>query len=124
MTSLNRLLETTGKTLLCGVPEGLDGLAVGDYARALGAQRKGPVLYVMRDDQRLAATEEALSFFAPDLTVYRLPAWDCLPYDRVSPRPISLPNGFRRSPGSPRAIGRTSSSPPSTPCCSGFPTRR
>ena len=87
MTSLNRLLETTGKTLLCGVPEGLDGLAVGDYARALGAQGKGPVLYVTRDDQRLAATEEALSFFAPDLTVYRLPAWDCLPYDRVSPRP-------------------------------------
>ena len=87
MTSLKRLLETTGKTLLCGVPEGLDGLAVGDYARALGAQGKGPVLYVTRDDQRLAATEEALSFFAPDLTVYRLPAWDCLPYDRVSPRP-------------------------------------
>ncbi len=25
-------------------------------------------------------------FFAPDLTLLHFPAWDCLPYDRVSPR--------------------------------------
>ena len=87
MTPLKRLLDTTGRTLLCGVPEGLDGLAVGDYARALTMSADGPVLYVTRDDQRLAATHEALTFFAPDLEILHLPAWDCLPYDRVSPRP-------------------------------------
>ncbi len=27
----------------------------------------------------------ALSFFAPDVEIVVLPAWDCLPYDRVSP---------------------------------------
>ena len=27
----------------------------------------------------------ALSFFAPKLAVRQLPAWDCLPYDRISP---------------------------------------
>src|SRR3546814_19198749 len=26
-----------------------------------------------------------LRFFAPDLELLALPAWDCLPYDRVSP---------------------------------------
>jgi transcription-repair coupling factor (superfamily II helicase) len=30
---------------------------------------------------------QALAFFAPDLPVLSFPAWDCLPYDRVSPNP-------------------------------------
>ena len=30
---------------------------------------------------------DALGFFAPDVEVLRFPAWDCLPYDRVSPNP-------------------------------------
>ena len=29
----------------------------------------------------------AARFFAPLLEVMNLPAWDCLPYDRVSPQP-------------------------------------
>ncbi len=29
----------------------------------------------------------ALSFFEPGLPVLRFPAWDCLPYDRISPSP-------------------------------------
>jgi transcription-repair coupling factor (superfamily II helicase) len=35
----------------------------------------------------MARLAEALAFFAPDLPVLRFPAWDCLPYDRVSPNP-------------------------------------
>ena len=38
-----------------------------------------------RDDARMAATAAALAVFSPGLEVMRLPAWDCLPYDRVSP---------------------------------------
>ena len=45
----------------------------------------GPILFVARDGQRLPAIIEALAFAAPDLPVLELPAWDCLPYDRVSP---------------------------------------
>jgi transcription-repair coupling factor (superfamily II helicase) len=35
----------------------------------------------------MAAFEGALSFFAPELVLLTFPAWDCLPYDRVSPNP-------------------------------------
>ncbi len=35
----------------------------------------------------MARLGEALAFFAPDVEVLRFPAWDCLPYDRVSPNP-------------------------------------
>src|SRR6266576_2285829 len=36
---------------------------------------------------RMAVLSRALSFFAPDIEVLEFPAWDCLPYDRVSPHP-------------------------------------
>ncbi|MCW8835830.1 MAG: transcription-repair coupling factor [Rhodospirillales bacterium] len=33
----------------------------------------------------MARAAEAIGFFAPDCDVLQFPAWDCLPYDRVSP---------------------------------------
>ncbi|MDP7604225.1 MAG: transcription-repair coupling factor, partial [Alphaproteobacteria bacterium] len=43
------------------------------------------LLHVARDEARMTGLAEALAFFAPDLVLRILPAWDCLPYDRVSP---------------------------------------
>ncbi|MGA7971362.1 MAG: CarD family transcriptional regulator, partial [Pseudolabrys sp.] len=40
---------------------------------------------VCRDGQRMAQVSRALSFFGPDIQVMEFPAWDCQPYDRVSP---------------------------------------
>ena len=42
-------------------------------------------LHVCRDDGRMARFAAALAFFHPELNVLSFPAWDCLPYDRVSP---------------------------------------
>ncbi|WP_103761157.1 transcription-repair coupling factor [Roseovarius confluentis] len=64
-----------------GAPEGFDARLILDEA----ARAEGPVIHVARDDKRMAAMEEALRFFAPDMPVIRFPGWDCLPYDRVSP---------------------------------------
>ncbi len=64
-----------------GAPEGYDALLL---ARRR-AEHKGAVLHATRDDTRMARLHEALAFFAPDVEVIRFPAWDCLPYDRVSP---------------------------------------
>ncbi|WP_343078994.1 transcription-repair coupling factor [Ostreiculturibacter nitratireducens] len=68
--------------ILSGAPEGFDARAV---AREL-AQDKS-IIHVARDDRRMEAMRAALAFFAPDAVVMSLPAWDCLPYDRVSPNP-------------------------------------
>ena len=66
-----------------GAPEGWDAKLVADRVAKLEA----PLLHVARDDARAAAMAEALALFAPGLPVMSLPAWDCLPYDRVSPNP-------------------------------------
>ena len=49
------------------------------------AAESQPVVHVCRDDARMARLADALRFFAPDIPVLSFPAWDCLPYDRVSP---------------------------------------
>jgi transcription-repair coupling factor (superfamily II helicase) len=64
-----------------GAPEGFDARLVADLAAQAGA----PVLHVARDDRRAAAMGDALKVLAPALPVLRFPAWDCLPYDRMSP---------------------------------------
>ena len=64
-----------------GAPEGHDAQLL---ARLL-AERGKPVIHVARDDKRLEEMRLALDFFAPHLPVLVFPAWDCLPYDRVSP---------------------------------------
>jgi transcription-repair coupling factor (superfamily II helicase) len=69
-----------GRVTLASAPEGLDAFVV---ARLAG--ERGRVLHVARDDARLAALVRAIAFVDPSLRVLTLPAWDCLPYDRVSP---------------------------------------
>lgn len=87
MFDLRDIMGDRGLVTLCGVPEGLDGLIAGDFVKALaGIGRRGLGVHVARDDQRMATMADALAFFAPDIEVLRFPAWDCIPYDRVSPR--------------------------------------
>ena len=75
---------------LVGVPDGAEGLVVADLARAVAASKNPPAIalaVVCRDGPRMATLARALGFFAPDIEVLEFPAWDCLPYDRVSPHP-------------------------------------
>ncbi len=65
-----------------GAPEGFDARLL---IRELG--RGQPVIHVARDDKRMEAMRAALAVMAPGTVVLEFPAWDCLPYDRVSPNP-------------------------------------
>ena len=88
MKSLENSLRSPGRTLVANAPEGLDALLLGQAAAALAkAAGTAPaaLLHVARDDARMARLAEQLAFFAPETEVVVLPAWDCLPYDRVSP---------------------------------------
>ncbi|WP_370162840.1 transcription-repair coupling factor [Limimaricola soesokkakensis] len=76
------MAKTNGSRItVSGAPEGYDATLVLKEAEKAG----GPVIHVARDDKRMAAMRAALEFYAPDMPVITFPAWDCLPYDRVSP---------------------------------------
>ncbi len=81
MTELRPLRP--GRLLVGGCPEGFDAR----YLAEVIARAGGPVVHVARDDARLSSLRAALRFFAPEIPVLTVPAWDCLPYDRISPNP-------------------------------------
>jgi transcription-repair coupling factor (superfamily II helicase) len=78
-----------GKVLtLAQVADGAEGLVLADLARSIAAKADAPAIslvVICRDGQRMQALSRALGFFGPELEIMEFPAWDCLPYDRVSP---------------------------------------
>ncbi|MBM3487182.1 MAG: transcription-repair coupling factor [Alphaproteobacteria bacterium] len=80
---MDTLFGATGRATLAGVPEDYDALVLGRIAT--GVARARGLVHVACDDARLARLADGLQFFVPSVEVLRFPAWDCLPYDRVSP---------------------------------------
>lgn len=77
-----------GQTLtLSSVPDGFDALAVADLARSLAGHVEGAavLVHVARDGLRQQNFASSLGFIAPEIEILPFPAWDCQPYDRVSP---------------------------------------
>lgn len=65
-----------------GVPEGSISLVL---RQRLSEYQDGSLLHIARDDAAMVALAERLAWFMAEVEVLRFPAWDCLPYDRVSP---------------------------------------
>jgi transcription-repair coupling factor (superfamily II helicase) len=87
-TSPAQLLRPGKALTLAQVADGAEGLVLADLARAIAARPEAPAIslcVICRDCQRMAALSRALAFFGPDILTMEFPAWDCLPYDRVSP---------------------------------------
>jgi transcription-repair coupling factor (superfamily II helicase) len=78
------LHRKAGRWTIAGLPEGADSLVLAEIARTTGGQ---DIVHVARDGQRLERLQDGLRFFAPEREVLVFPAWDCLPYDRLSPHP-------------------------------------
>jgi transcription-repair coupling factor (superfamily II helicase) len=87
------LLKAGEALTLAQVADGAEGLVLADLARAVAARPVSPAVslaVVCRDGPRMAALVRALKFYAPDMELLEFPAWDCLPYDRVSPNATVL----------------------------------
>jgi transcription-repair coupling factor (superfamily II helicase) len=83
LAALGRSLgEHPRAVTLFGAPEGHDASTIGTL---LGDSGIPAWLHVCRDDGGMARFAAALGFFHPGINVLTFPAWDCLPYDRVSP---------------------------------------
>ncbi|GAB5467982.1 MAG: transcription-repair coupling factor [Rhodospirillales bacterium] len=81
-TQVAEALWSPGETQIYGLPDGAEAPWI---AELMVAAPDRTLCLVLRDDAALASMAAALRFFAPKTEVLRLPAWDCLPYDRVSP---------------------------------------
>jgi len=106
---LDYIAKQQGRLTVTGAPQGYDAYLAAQSAR----RRAGPVLFVAPDDVQADAAGRAIGFFAPEMTVLPFPAWDCLPYDRVSPKPdiesrrLATLAGLARDPEKPAVIVTT-----------------
>ena len=73
------------RVTLAGVPVGAEAGVLAELAN-FGTD----VVFVARDDVAMERAHAAMKFMAPEVRCLTLPAWDCLPYDRVSPRPAII----------------------------------
>ncbi|MBR5130265.1 MAG: transcription-repair coupling factor [Alphaproteobacteria bacterium] len=64
---------------LCGVPTGYEVFVL---ERLL--KKNSSLLYLVRDEARLSFLHDILSLVMPHVKVLSFPAWDTVPYDRVS----------------------------------------
>ena len=79
---IEKLISHEGRLAVGGTPEGYQPFVLADMARLEGDR----LVYIARDASAATAMRNMLGFFAPDITTVYLPAWDCLPYDRLSPQ--------------------------------------
>ncbi len=79
MTLSQSCFQGPGHSIIAGAPEGWNAALLADIAAT------APVVFVCRDEPRMMAALQALSFMAPGRRAEVFPGWDCLPYDRVSP---------------------------------------
>lgn len=82
MSADTSLIASFGPTVW-GVPDGSIALLL----RQRLAEHNGPLLHIARDDASMAVLADMLNWLMPEVDILRFPAWDCLPYDRVSPNP-------------------------------------
>jgi transcription-repair coupling factor (superfamily II helicase) len=79
---LDYIAKEEGRLAVSGAPSGYDSWIAAEAAR----RSKGAVLFVTAEEGEAEAFARAVEFFAPKLRLFTFPAWDCLPYDRVSPK--------------------------------------
>ncbi|MES2174065.1 MAG: transcription-repair coupling factor [Pseudomonadota bacterium] len=84
MTDLQKILKAKAPLTLSGVPAGFQPWLLADIARAAGAAG-GRAVFIASDEQLMRAVADTAHYFAPEIEIIEIPAWDCLPYDRASP---------------------------------------
>ena len=67
--------------VISSVADGYDAFLLGDIYK----QAQTDILYIVSDGISLETTVDLLHTLYPDVEVLKLPAWDTVPYDRVSP---------------------------------------
>ncbi|CDP50484.1 Transcription-repair coupling factor [Devosia sp. DBB001] len=78
---------------ISNVPDGMQPIALARLVEErLKADPDAPAaaVFVARDGRRLQRMAETLAQLMPGHPILTVPAWDCLPYDRVSPNTVTI----------------------------------
>ncbi len=80
---MHKDIENWSAKIITSVCDGYETFVI-----AKMANHKTPLLYIASDGMNLVQTATMLRFLHPEYEVLEFPAWDTVPYDRVSPNSI------------------------------------
>ncbi len=87
------LTPSRREEILANVPDGMQPIVLARRVEAaLKSRPEAPValVFVARDGRRLERMADIIEQLLPGHPILTLPAWDCLPYDRVSPNGVTI----------------------------------
>ncbi|MEO5808290.1 transcription-repair coupling factor [Devosia sp.] len=90
---MNEIAPIKPARTIANVPDGMQPLVLARLVqqRLKAAPEDGAsIVFVARDGRRLQRMAEVLAQMLPGHPILTLPAWDCLPYDRVSPNGVTI----------------------------------
>ena len=79
---LKSFFQNNTNTHVGGVVDGLDVFSIGN---TLINSPSMNIVYVVKNEDKLIKISQLVSEIYPNLDYIKIPAWDCLPYDNVSP---------------------------------------
>ncbi len=86
MIDLQHIAKAGKPLTLAGAPVGFLPWLMADLARAASSTKVGArAVFIAADEAEMRSVADSVHYFAPELRIIQLPAWDCLPYDRSSP---------------------------------------
>ncbi len=90
---MNDIVSDRTVRTISNVPDGMQPMVLARLVEQRLQQApddRAAIVFVARDGRRLQRMADILTAMLPGHTVLTLPAWDCLPYDRVSPNSVTI----------------------------------
>ena len=76
MTDLQTILRAKAPLTLSGVPAGFQPWLLADIARAAYGSGQARALFIAADEQQMRAIADTAHYFAPEIGIIEIPAWD------------------------------------------------
>ena len=90
---MNEIVPQRPARTIANVPDGMQPIVLARLVQQrieAAPDDAASLVFVARDGRRLQRMAEILTAMLPGHTILTLPAWDCLPYDRVSPNNVTI----------------------------------
>jgi hypothetical protein len=90
---MNEVVTQRPTRTIANVPDGMQPMVLAKLVQQrieAAPDDAASIVFVARDGRRLQRMAEILTAMLPGHTILTLPAWDCLPYDRVSPNNVTI----------------------------------
>jgi transcription-repair coupling factor (superfamily II helicase) len=90
---MNDVVAQRPTRTIANVPDGMQPMVLARLVQQrieAAPDDAASIVFVARDGRRLQRMADILTAMLPGHSVLTLPAWDCLPYDRVSPNNVTI----------------------------------